>query len=238
MGATKDITGNIYGYLTAVSKTTEKTKTGTYLWNCLCKCGNILKVPISSLTTGHTKSCGCWYWESRKKFNKYDITDDFGIGYTSENEEFYFNLDDFDKIKEYYWRTDRKGYLITDDFNNNGQKIKMHRLIMSCSYGDGKIVDHMNFNKKDNRKENLRLVTPMQNSQWQRLRPTNTSGVTGVGNAGYGNKWIAYIDANKERIHLGTFDTFEEAVKVRLTAEKHYFGEFSPQKDLFDQYCI
>ena len=47
-----------------------------------------------------------------KKYNKYDLTGKFGIGYTSKGEEFYFDLEDYDKIKNHLWYKDKDGGLI------------------------------------------------------------------------------------------------------------------------------
>lgn len=55
----KDITGNKYGRLTAISSTGIKSGNGDYIWNCICECGNECKITIGALNSGHTKSCGC-----------------------------------------------------------------------------------------------------------------------------------------------------------------------------------
>ena len=68
---------------------------------------------------GHTKSCGCLNNEKRsllgknsKKYNKYNLNGEYGIGWTSNtNEEFYFDLEDYDKIKDYCWFLDNRGYI-------------------------------------------------------------------------------------------------------------------------------
>ncbi len=54
----KDITGQRFGKLTALERLEEKSGT-SYLWLCRCDCGNEIKVPVSRLTSGHVKSCGC-----------------------------------------------------------------------------------------------------------------------------------------------------------------------------------
>ena len=46
-----------------------------------------------------------------KKYNTYDLTGEYGIGYTSKDEEFYFDLEDYDKIKDYCWRITMQGYV-------------------------------------------------------------------------------------------------------------------------------
>ena len=53
-----DLTGKVYGKLTVINRTNKK-KHSNYIWNCVCECGNQIKVKGSSLTTGNTLSCGC-----------------------------------------------------------------------------------------------------------------------------------------------------------------------------------
>ena len=60
-----DITGKKFGRLTVVSKSSTKAASGSQ-WVCHCDCGSIVTVARCSLTSGHTKSCGC----TRKQFLK------------------------------------------------------------------------------------------------------------------------------------------------------------------------
>ena len=76
---------------------------------CQCECGNKIIVKSFNLLSGTTKSCGCIMKEilikrnlNRKK-NNYNLLDEYGIGYTSKGEEFYFDLEDYNKIKDYTW---------------------------------------------------------------------------------------------------------------------------------------
>lgn len=97
--------------------------------------------------------------QKRRKFCKYDLTNDYGIGYTSRGDRFYFDLEDFDKIKNYSWSCNKEGYLMT---SIEGKMHRMHRIIMNCS--DSKIwVDHINHDVKDNRKSNLRKINILCN---------------------------------------------------------------------------
>ena len=73
------------------------------------------------------------------------------------------------------------------------------------------------------RKENLKSLTPQHNNWNKGLQQNNESGVTGVRWNKEAQKWVAYI----MRKHLGTFNSFEDAVKARKRAEQKYFGEFS-----------
>jgi hypothetical protein len=60
MGKLIDLTGQRFGKLVVVRKSEERSKIDNNIqWDCLCDCGKIIKVITYSLTSGHTKSCGC-----------------------------------------------------------------------------------------------------------------------------------------------------------------------------------
>lgn len=63
MGQQTDLSGKIFGDLTVLKKSSQKAKSGS-MWECRCKCGNIVIVARCGLISGHTKSCGC----ARKRF--------------------------------------------------------------------------------------------------------------------------------------------------------------------------
>lgn len=88
--------------------------------------------------------------------NKYAIKDNYVIGYTGRyHNEFYFDLEDFEKIQQYYWVLDSAHNVIC---KNVKPQLSMHKLIM----GDG-IYIHQNGNNSDNRKENLISVRGYHN---------------------------------------------------------------------------
>jgi hypothetical protein len=106
----------------------------------------------------------------------------------------------------------------------------MQRLIMNAP--DEKEVDHIKHNLLDNRKEYLRLTTKSQNSMNTGLTSKNTSGVTGVFFKKENQKWCAQIGYKSKKIHLGYFNNFDDAVKVRKEAEKMYFGQYSYENSI------
>lgn len=129
------------------------------------------------------------------------------------------DLEDIDKVKNTKWCLLSKiGYVCDSDKNY------LHRLVMDCP--DNKVVDHINHNKLDNRKSNLRICTQSQNMMNKRKQCNNSSGVTGVYLDKKYNKWQARIIYNKQIIHLGYFNTKEEAIEARRQAELEYFGEY------------
>ena len=201
-----------------------------YLCECSCSEHNLRVITADNLKRGLSKSCGCLDREAaserltmlNKKYNKYDLSGDYGVGYLENGEEFYFDLEDYDLIKEHRWNIVR-GYITTDIGDN---KVRLHRLVMRVT--DPHIyVDHIKHNKKDNRKSQLRIVNHSQSSMNRGLASNNTSGITGVRFNTQNNKWQAYIGVNGELIHLGYFDDKLKAIGARNAAEEKYFGEYS-----------
>lgn len=198
-------------------------------WLCDCDCGNETVVVGAALKYGDTKSCGCLRDETTskrsKKYNTYDLSGEYGVGYTFKGEEFWFDLEDYDKIKGYCWYINDKGYVTTNIYSAN-KTMGLHQIIM-CDVENEMLVDHRNHKKYDNRKSNLRITTPSQSVMNRGLYSNNTSGVTGVSWVNSRQKWRARINMFKKEINLGLFSNFEEAVKARKEAENKYFGEYS-----------
>ena len=241
MGKFVDLTGRVFNRLT-VLKRVENDKWGSSQWLCMCNCKNKTEIVVanSSLKSGKTQSCGCLQKEKikelnkihKKKYNKYNLTGEYGIGYTSKGEEFYFDLKDYEKIKYYSWYKNNKGYIMAHDLSNSEKIVQMHRLIMNCP--DNMEVDHIYHINHDNRKSELRITTESQNSMNKGLKSNNSSGVTGVYYSNREEKWKAFIGINGEEIHLGTFNNFNDAVKIRKQAETKYFGEYRYKEKVGD----
>ena len=116
--------------------------------------------------------------------------------------------------------TQRKlsGYL---DVQVHGRSYPAHRIVMLMCYGfygEGLDVDHINHVRNDNRLVNLRFVTRGENQRNQSLSSKNTSGVTGVHFAKANKKYVAQIQVDRKVMHLGMFDTLEEAAAARAEA--------------------
>lgn len=202
------------------------------MWLCKCSCDKQteLIVPQHSLKTGNTKSCGCLQKDAalitgknNKKYNSYDLSGEYGIGRTyNTNNEFYFDLEDYDKIKNYCWYEDKDGYILN---KTSDAIIRMHRLILNAT--DDCMVDHINHCKNDNRKQNIRLCTVKENNINVGLQKNNTSGDTGISYDNFYSCWRASITVDYKKIHLGSFSNREDALKARIKAEEKYFGEYS-----------
>lgn len=97
----------------------------------------------------------------------------------------------------------------------------LHRKVMNCP--DDMIVDHINGNGLDNRKENLRVCSYSQNAHNRRRNNEQP----GVYFENFTGRYRAEIYANCEKFFLGRFDTFEEAAKVRNEAKLKYHKDFA-----------
>lgn len=215
----------------------------TLICECQCKDKIVKSIEKRHLLSGSSKSCGCLQKEkasiANKKYNVYDLSGEYGIGYTSNtNEPFYFDLEDYDKIKNYSWFKNKRGYINAHD-SYNGTIIMLHRLLFNLSNNEPIQIDHINNKHKfDNRKSNLRICTMQENNRNRGLFSVNTSGITGVSFVDKMNKWQSYIYVNYKKIHLGTYENLQDAIIIRLKKEKELFKEFAPQRHLFEQYNI
>jgi len=90
---------------------------------------------------------------------------------------------------------------------------------------DGIQIDHKNGNPFDNRKDNLRPATHAQNRQNSRINSSSKIGLKGV--TRMGRKFQATIHFNKNQLHLGTFNTAEEASAAYKDAALKHHGEFA-----------
>ena len=234
MGKFKDLTGQRFGRLTVINRVEDHVMPSgekRSRWFCKCDCGNEITVIGKALTKKNgTKSCGCFVRENmskiKKKYNTYDLTGEYGIGYTLKNEEFWFDLEDYSKIKDYCWSKNKDGYIVSTNIKTRKTTL-LHRIITNCL--DNLMPDHIHGKETryDNRKSNLRIVTKQQNGMNSALSENNTSGVSGVKWHSRDKVWESCITVNYKRIYLGRYDKFEDAVKARKNAEEKYFGEFS-----------
>ena len=106
----------------------------------------------------------------------------------------------------------------------NRKRYMAHRLIwlyMMDKWPDNQI-DHINHDRADNRWANLRDVTPRENHQNRPMSKANKSGVVGVSWDKQRDKWGASIKLKDKKLHLGRFDTKEEAIQARKEAEFKY----------------
>ena len=226
---TEDLTGKRFGRLVALRRSERAIKSGNVSWVCRCDCGKIKDVLSTDLRSGKTVSCGCYRLERMtevlKKYNEYDLSGEYGIGRDVRGREFYFDIEDYDKIKDINWNVDAKnGRVHGNTSNKEKRNVSMHKIITGTS--SDVIIDHKNGKPYDNRKENLRVATKQENCRNRRASSNNKLGVKGVSKTKSG-KYHASIWDGEKSIYLGLYKTLEEAKEARQIAEVKYFGEFA-----------
>ena len=143
--------------------------------------------------------------------------------------------EDFDKLSKYKWQY-HLGYAKRGKYNKsikNNDNIKMHIQITNCQ--KGMVVHHINHNKLDNRKENLRICSVRDNHKSQLLQKEGrgyTSKYQGVYLKKKTGSWVARIKVNYKNIPLGEFRIEDQAAAAYNDAAKKYFGEFAVLNDV------
>lgn len=234
MGKLIDLTGKKFGRLTvlkrAYNKKQENGKSVIY-WECVCDCGNKRIVSGHSLRSGGSKSCGCLHKEivkermnkfneKLKKKNKCYIDDDTVTVY-ARGGIMLCDKSDWEQFSDNWWFIAKDGYATT---YRNGRYIKFHVLIMDCPEGYER--DHINGNRADNRRINLRVIPASANRFNKGLSRRNKSGYPGVFWYEARKKYQVSIGVNGKQIHIGYFSNYDEAVKAKIAAEEKYFGEY------------
>ena len=230
----EDLSGKKFGRWTVIER--DDNRRDKVFWKVRCECGTESSVEAHSLKSGNSKSCGCYASEviskTKSKYNKYDLSGEYGKGWDSNGNEFWFDLDDYDRIKNYCWSRSRDDGDFTAN-SKNGDTFRtctlyLHRFIMNVVNESLLIqVDHINHKRFDNRKCNLRVCSHTEN-QWNKgLKSNNTSGTAGVVWNKRKQKWMARIGINKQDIFLGYFTDKNDAIQARKEAEEKYFKQFS-----------
>ena len=247
----EDITGLRFGRLVVLKKTAIKSHRKSdgdgYLWECQCDCGEMCYYTRYALITPHgVRSCGCLYFDSRymisKHYCEYDLdTFDFGIGYCNNGTHFFFDKEDYEKIREYSWWYDGR-YVCAHSLKKDKYTTKilrLHRVVMNIGDRENIEVDHKNLVRYDCRKINLRKATTSENSRNKDYSCLSPTGIVGVRKEN--SKWLASIVVNRETIRIGLYKTIEDAAEARLEAEIKYFGEFRynpTEKDFIDETAL
>ena len=215
----KDLAGRKFGKLLAIRRVEKKAgvKNTSAYWLCRCECGRETIVSANSLSTGNTSSCGNCSWGT------YDLMKDYVIGHFENGATMLIDYADYPLVKKYRWRVEKSnGYFAT---TIDGKAVLLHRMLLPDI--PGLVCDHINRNKLDNRRCNLRYATPQENSRNRKKARNNTTGFIGVCWHVRNKKYVAQIKVDGKIHNLGQFKTSEEAARARDKAALFFFGKFA-----------
>lgn len=125
-------------------------------------------------------------------------------------------------IKSIKWHIHNTGCGIYARGHFDGKKVYMHRLLLSAP--PGWQVDHINGNTLDNRRDNLRLVTPQQNS-FNKKRITGRVPYRGVIYREDRKQYVARVTFHNKLYYAGYWDTAEQAALAYNDKAKELFGD-------------
>lgn len=211
-----DILGKKFNRLLVLQEVEERDKHGKVLWECLCDCGKEVSVNGSSLVSGNTKSCGCYQKEiaSNIKFKHGGShSPEYRVWATMKER---CNNSNSAQYKDYGGR----GITYCQDWEDFSNFLRD----MGPRPSDKHTIERVDVNG-DYRKENCIWTESRSLQSYNRTkREDNTSGRTGVFWHKPSRKWTSIIVKDKKRFNLGSYDSFDDAVKAREDAEISYYG--------------
>ena len=144
----------------------------------------------------------------------------------------YFTLidaDDYEWVSYYNWYTmtkSKNGIYAGRKINKGQHTIYLAREIMDCP--NDLVVDHINGDALDNRKQNLRICTHRQNMiNRRKINISQNIPYRGVTKCRVSGRYITVIAPNRKRIQIGRYDSIEDAARAYDNAAKEVYGQFA-----------
>lgn len=129
---------------------------------------------------------------------------------------FIIDLDDLNLISSYVWKENKSGYIYA---NINHKIVLLHRFLSDLEDDSEFLVDHIDRNRKNNKKNNLRVVTSLINNRNKSMYKNNISGYTGIYYNYSTSKWVAKIGDT----FIGSFLNIQDAINARTQKEIELF---------------
>jgi len=125
----------------------------------------------------------------------------------------------------------KRGYFVVNLYKNSKMKtMRVHKLVANAfipNPDDKPCVDHINNIKLDNNISNLRWVTHTENNRNRSISCNNSSGYKAVSFHKKSQKWCAQIMIDGIKIHLGLYETIEDASIARVQRARQVFGKYA-----------
>lgn len=220
----EDLTDRRFGNLIVLFKH-KQSQNGGSSWVCRCDCGHVDIVQGYKLLNGSKTKC------SFCNFGKYFFSDDFqtAVCELPNGNSFCIDFEDFGKVSQYKWSMTPDGYFKASLGSRKSGHILLHRLILTPP--ENLVVDHINGDRSNNCKGNLRICRQQQNTWNSGLSQNSISRIKGVSYDPRRGKWSARIYKERQ-INLGSFESQEEAARAYDEAARMLFGEFAKTNEM------
>lgn len=205
-----DITGQKFGYLTAMKRLESKNKFGKYLWECSCDCGGTKTATANQLKSGHVKSCGCLLKELYEKLKLNIKGQKFG------------RLTAIEPIEKFNhaglrWLFqcscgNKTTAVVSDVTSGNIKSCGCLRREMAIK-GFPDVQKHLIFAEG----------THVNRLASDKINANNTSGYKGISKHKQLQKWAAEIVLRRKKYYFGVFDNIEDAARARKMAEEKLY---------------
>lgn len=210
---------NGWDVLEEASREPRKNGKGiNYLYRCRCmRCGNIALRNVGQIN--HKKSARC---ENCPPMYSFIVDGNTAKGTLPNGVSFLVDTEDIPKVEKLFWGFNKKdGYIVTKGC------LKLHRYLLGIT--DKKIiVDHINRDRLDNRKCNLRIVNTFQNTCNHSRLSSNQTGYIGVYFSRHSQRYEVKVGYNRKRIKLGSSkDDLITLAQMYNIAAKYLFGDYA-----------
>ncbi len=234
------VVGAVYGRLTVVR---EAMLCGNLRKvRCRCSCGTVLDVSVYNVLSGNTKSCGCYKldrvtkgpniaWREGSVY-RIELTRRSGdVEYT------FVSAQDYPLVQPYRWFVVQQGRCKYAAANRKrGDCVPMHRMLMRESLTLLLEVDHRDGDGLNNRRNNLRMATRLENTRNTTCSWSNT-GYKGVHKNARG-RYVARIGLESKQIHIGVFSKARDAAIAYNEQALLLYGDFAALNELDSEKII
>lgn len=217
---TDDLCGSRFGKLLVIEKN-KTSRNGGCSWVCRCECGRDCVVGGKALANKTKTNCGKCNYGCYTSYSEYAICE------LPDKTKFIIDMEDYPLVSQYKWTQTPRGYFVSAMGKRGGHTF-LHRLVMKhYDLKENEFIDHIDCDKTNCRKSNLRICKKTDNNRNILIQKNNQCGYKGVHWAKDRRKWRADITVNRQHIHIGSYDTAEEAALAYDECAVLYYGEFA-----------
>lgn len=233
-----NLSGQRFGNLT-VKRLADREKWKDHeqsYWECECDCGRVVIRGYINLKFSRNQNCGCKNTEvkrerildinqKKRKHNKIVVEKDIAKIYFKDGGFFIVDKTDKELVEKYYWNM-VQGYPVTQIKTIECKKgrrkcVRVHKLLIN-NLPQGLEVDHIDRNKLNNTRKNLRVVSHIENMHNVGMLSSNTSGYKNITLDKKYNRYLVSFRHNYKKYFIGRYKTIEEAIIARDNAYKKY----------------